>query len=325
MKASSPIPEKTKQVRVGPAGWSYPDWEGIVYPAHKPKAFHEAEYLSQFFDTIEINTSFYQPLRAPLAKQWLEQVAANPKFLFTAKLWQKFTHETDATAEDEAAVRAGFDALREGGRLGAVLLQFPFSFHNTAENVAYLKKLLTKFKDYPLVVEVRHATWSSQSRPGSSGAGKSSAGKAFDELLRERRVGFCNIDQPVIGKSLGPSERATSAIGYVRLHGRRYDTWFTDDPKVPGYERYNYLYSAEELEPWAGRVKRVASHAETTFVVTNNHYQGKSIVNALELLRLLRGEKVKVPETLRHHYPRLEAIASEPAMEPTLFPLEPKS
>lgn len=325
MKASSPIPEKTKQVRVGPAGWSYPDWEGIVYPAHKPKAFHEAEYLSQFFDTIEINTSFYQPLRVPLAKQWLEQVAANPKFLFTAKLWQKFTHETDATAEDEAAVRAGFDALREGGRLGAVLLQFPFSFHNTAENIAYLKKLLTRFKDYPLVVEVRHATWSSQSRPGSSGAEKSSAGKAFDELLRERRVGFCNIDQPVIGKSLGPSERATSAIGYVRLHGRRYDTWFTDDPKVPGYERYNYLYSAEELEPWAGRVKRVASHAETTFVVTNNHYQGKSIVNALELLRLLRGEKVKVPETLRHHYPRLEAIASEPAMEPTLFPLEPKS
>ncbi|HYL60990.1 MAG TPA: DUF72 domain-containing protein [Candidatus Methylomirabilis sp.] len=314
MNTSLSRTDKAKQVRVGPAGWSYPDWEGIVYPAHKPKPFHEAEYLSQFFDTIEINTSFYQPLRAPLAKQWLEQVAANPKFLFTAKLWQKFTHETDATAEDEAAVRAGFDALRDGGRLGAILLQFPFSFHNTAENFGYLKKLLGRFKDYPLVVEVRHATWS----------GGPEAGKALDELLRERRVGFCNIDQPVIGKSLKPSERATSAIGYVRLHGRRYDTWFSDDPKVPGYERYNYLYSAEELEPWAGRVRKVASHAETTFVITNNHYQGKSIVNALELLRLLRGEKVKVPETLRHHYPRVEAIASEPAMEPTLFPLEPK-
>ncbi|HKW89283.1 MAG TPA: DUF72 domain-containing protein [Candidatus Acidoferrales bacterium] len=297
------------QVRVGPAGWSYPDWEGIVYPTHKPKPFHEAEYLAQFFDTIEINTSFYQPLRPPLAKKWLEQVAANPRFLFTAKLWQKFTHETDATAEDEAAVRAGFDALRDGGRLGAVLLQFPFSFHNTAENLAYLKKLLGRFKDYPLVVEVRHASW---------------AGKAVDELLRERRVGFCNIDQPVIGKSLGPSERATSAVGYARLHGRRYDTWFTDDPKVPGFERYNYLYTAEELEPWAERVRRVASHAESTFVITNNHYEGKSVVNALQLLWLLGGKKVKVPETLRHRYPRIESIASEPAMEPTLFPLEPK-
>ncbi|HEV2488593.1 MAG TPA: DUF72 domain-containing protein [Candidatus Acidoferrales bacterium] len=319
MNPSTSIFKRTKEVRVGPAGWSYPDWEGIVYPAHKPKPFHEAEYLSRFFDTIEINTSFYQPLRAPLANQWLEQVAANPKFLFTAKLWQKFTHETNATVEDEAAVRAGFDALREGGRLGAILLQFPFSFHNTAENLAYLKQLLKKFQDYPLVVEVRHASWS-----GEAGSGKSGAGKALDELLRERRVGFCNIDQPIIGKSLAPSERATSDVGYVRLHGRRYDTWFTDDPKVPVYERYNYLYSEAELQPWAGRVKKVASHAETTFVVTNNHYQGKSIVNALELLRLLRGEKVRVPETLRHHYPRLEAIASEPAAEPTLFPLEPR-
>jgi uncharacterized protein YecE (DUF72 family) len=318
----SPVGKKSgsvKQVRVGPAGWSYPDWEGIVYPAHKPKTFHEAAYLAQFFDTIEINTSFYQPLRVPLAKQWLEQVAANPKFLFTAKLWRKFTHEKDASAEDEAAVRAGFDALREGGRLGAVLLQFPFSFHNTPENLVYLKQLLKKFQDYPLVVEVRHVSWS-----GEPGSGKSGAGRALDALLRESHVGFCNIDQPIIGKSLGPSERATSTVGYVRLHGRRYDTWFTDDPQVPGFERYNYLYSMEELEPWAERVRKVASHAETTFVVTNNHYQGKSVVNALELLRLLHGEKVKVPETLRHHYPRLEAIASEPAMEPTLFPLEPK-
>jgi uncharacterized protein YecE (DUF72 family) len=319
-----------RQVRVGPAGWSYPDWEGIVYPAHKPRTFHDAAYLAQFFDTIEINASFYQPLRATLAKQWLAQVEANPKFLFTAKLWQKFTHEKDATAGDEAAVREGFDALREGGRLGAVLLQFPFSFHNTPENLAYLKQLLEKFQDYPLVVEVRHASWSGKSesgRPesGKPGGGKAAPDKAFEELLRERRVGFCNIDQPIIGKSLGPSERATSAVGYVRLHGRRYDTWFTDDPKVPGFERYNYLYSVEELEPWAGRVRKVASHAEMTFVITNNHYQGKSVVNALELLRLLRGEKVKVPETLRQHYPRLEAIASEPATERLLFPLEPKA
>jgi uncharacterized protein YecE (DUF72 family) len=111
--------------------------------------------------------------------------------------------------------------------LGAVLLQFPFSFHRTAENATYLEKLLKRFADYPLVVEVRHATWN--------------VPEVF-RLLRERAVGFCNIDQPLIGRSLEPSAETTAPVGYVRLHGRRYDTWFTDDLEVPQHERYNYLY-----------------------------------------------------------------------------------
>jgi uncharacterized protein YecE (DUF72 family) len=297
------------RILVGPAGWSYSDWNGIVYPSHRPRDFHEANYLADFFDTIEINTSFYQPLKPLLAGQWVERVAANPRFSFTAKLWQKFTHEGGTTAEDENAVRAGFDVLRDGGRLGAVLLQFPFSFHNTPENLARLKQILDAFHDYPLVVEVRHSTWSR---------------KEFYELLHKRGVGFCNIDQPVIGRSVKPSEQATSAVGYVRLHGRRYDTWFSDDPAMPAEERYNYLYSEKELEPWAERIRHVAEHTGTTFVVTNNHYQGKAIVNALQLVHMLTGKKVKVPEPLRHHYPLLEAIASEPSAEPTLFPLPPR-
>jgi uncharacterized protein YecE (DUF72 family) len=119
-------------IRIGPAGWSYSDWAGYVYPTPRPKGFHEATYLAQFFDTIEINTSFYQPLNPEHAKQWLERVSANPRFVFTAKLWQKFTHDPSATAEDERAVRAGFDVLHKAGKLGAVLLQFPFAFHRDA-------------------------------------------------------------------------------------------------------------------------------------------------------------------------------------------------
>jgi uncharacterized protein YecE (DUF72 family) len=304
-------PENARPARilVGPAGWSYSDWNGIVYPSHRARDFHEAHYLAEFFDTIEINTSFYQPLKPSLAAQWVERVASNPRFLFTAKLWQKFTHEGGTNIEDERAVRAGFDPLREGGRLGAVLLQFPFSFHNTPENLARLKQILDAFREYPLVVEVRHSTWGE---------------KEFYELLHERGVGFCNIDQPVIGRSLTPSERATSVVGYVRLHGRRYDTWFSDDPAMPAEERYNYLYSEKELEPWAERIRHVAEHTQTTFVVTNNHYQGKAIVNALQLVHMLKGEKVKVPEPLRHQYPSLDAIASQPSAEPTLFPMPPR-
>ena len=296
-------------ILVGPAGWSYADWNGLVYPAPRPRGFHQAAYLAEFFDTIEINTSFYHPLQASHAAQWIGLVAANPRFLFTAKLWQKFTHEGDATGEDVKTVRAGFDILHSAGKLGAVLLQFPFSFHYEPENLARLKQILDSFRDYPLVVEVRHSSWTR---------------KNFYELLQERGVGFCNIDQPIIGRSIKPSEEATSPVGYIRLHGRRYDTWFSDDPAAPASERYNYLYSEQELEPWAERAQRVAKNTRTTFVITNNHFQGKGVVNALQLMHLLSGNKVKVPETLRHHYPQLELIASEPANEPTLFPLNPK-
>jgi uncharacterized protein YecE (DUF72 family) len=282
-----------------------------VYPSRRSKGFHEASYLAEFFDTIEINTSFYQPLRPDHAKQWIDRVAANPRFVFSAKLWQRFTHDTfstapSATADDERAVRAGFDPLRSAGKLGAVLLQFPFSFHRTAETASYLAGILKRFADYPLVVEVRHASWNTL---------------ATFALLREHNAGFCNLDQPIIGRSIGPSEAATSPVGYIRLHGRRYDTWFTDDATVPTHERYNYLYSPEELAPWASRIRKVAEKARDVFVVTNNHYQGKSVVNALQLISILKRSKVKVPEPLRQHYPELEEIAANPPESPTLFPL----
>ena len=297
------------RVLVGPAGWSYSDWNGIVYPSRRPRGFHEATYLAEFFDTIEINTSFYNPLRPELAAQWVERVSGNPHFLFTAKLWQRFTHEEGATSADEQLVRMGFDVLRSVDRLGAVLLQFPFSFHNTPENLIRLKGIIGTFSDYPLVVEVRHSSW---------------AQPEFYDFLHERHVGICNIDQPLIGRSIKPGERTTSALGYVRLHGRRDDTWFSDDPEMPSHERYNYLYSEEELAPWARRIEHVAAHTKTTFVVTNNHFEGKGVVNALQLIHMLTHSKVHVPETLRHRYPELEAIADAPASEPTLFPLPPK-
>jgi uncharacterized protein YecE (DUF72 family) len=305
-KCASPDERSPALVRVGPAGWSYPDWSGYVYPTHRSKGFHEATYLAGFFDTIEINTSFYQPLRPDHAASWVDRVAANPRFLFTAKLWQRFTHDPSASAEDERAVRAGFDVLRDAEKLGAVLLQFPFSFHRTPETVSYLTSVLKRFADYPLVVELRHSSWQT---------------KETLALLSEHRAGFCNIDQPVIGHSLKPSAESTSQIGYVRLHGRRYDTWFSDDPTTPSHERYNYLYSLEELDPWVARIHTIQKHTRNIFVVTNNHFQGKAVVNALQLIGILTGNKVKVPEPLRQHYPALERIASQMPAEPTLFPL----
>jgi uncharacterized protein YecE (DUF72 family) len=307
-------PGTRTEIRVGPAGWSYTDWAGYVYPSRRAKGFHEATYLAQFFDTIEINTSFYGPMRADHAKLWVERVAANPRFLFTAKLWQKFTHDPVTTRDDERVVREGFDVLRGAGKLGAVLAQFPFSFYRNAENIVGLTVLLQRFADYPLAVELRHASWNSA--------------ETF-ALLREHKAAFCNIDQPIIGRSIEPRDFSPGApsesgvpLGYVRLHGRRYDTWFNDDPKIPSFERYNYLYSMEELTPWAGRIRSESKQAPKVFAVTNNHYLGKGVVNALQLLSMLKGAKVNVPDPLRVKYPELEKIAGLPPERPTLFPMD---
>jgi uncharacterized protein YecE (DUF72 family) len=288
----------SKEIRVGPAGWSYADWDGIVYPRPRPHGFHETEYLARFFDTIEINTSFYQPLRAAMTKSWVTRVEGKADFKFTAKLWRRFTHERDATHQDEKTFKAGLAPLAEAGRLGALLLQFPWSFKNTRESREYLGALVVQFMEYPLVVEVRHASWNQPE---------------IFQLLANLGVGFCNIDQPLIGRSIGPSERATAAVGYVRLHGRNYEQWFSSEDRPE--ERYNYLYSLAELEPWAQRIKQVARQAEVTYVIANNHFEGKAIVNALQLTKLISDHPVPVPEDLAKRYPELQQIAA-PNSEP---------
>jgi uncharacterized protein YecE (DUF72 family) len=288
------------EIRVGPAGWSYDDWAGIVYPPRKPRGFHEASYLAQFFETIEINTTFYHPPEARMTESWVRRVSESSNFKFTAKLWQRFTHDRNANREDEKLFKEGIRPLVEAGRLGALLLQFPWSFKNTRQNREYLSGLLMMFMEFPLVIEVRHSSWN---RPD------------VFEWLAGSGVGFCNIDQPVIGRSLAPTARATAPVGYVRLHGRNYEQWFSSTET--GAERYNYFYSMEELEPWAERIRRIADSAEVTFVITNNHFRGQAIANALQLVSLLRGGPVRVPETMLAHYPQLQEIASsEPLPSP---------
>lgn len=279
-------------IRIGPAGWAYLDWAGIAYPRIRPRGFHETEFLARFFDVIEVNTSFYQPIRAEMARSWLAQVRAHPHFQFTAKLWRRFTHDRDAGRDEERAVKQGLNALAEAGKLGALLVQFPWSYKWNKENREYLGSLVMQFLEYPLVMEVRHSSWNCP--------------EAFD-LLGELGVGFCNIDQPIIGRSLAPTAETVGPVGYVRLHGRNYNQWFEHSEP---HERYNYLYSMDELEPWAKRAERVAERAQSTFVITNNHFEAKGVANALEIKALISGQPVEVPETMIKRYPELKSIAA---------------
>ena len=293
-------------IKIGVAGWSYKDWANVVYPASL-KAAHRLGYLAEFFNLVEINSSFYGPIRPEVAREWCRIVAGrNPRFIFTAKLYRAFTHSPVSVVEstsantirpqsgDERGVKAGLDAIASEGLLGAVLAQFPISFKYTDENQAYLDRLVSRFCEYPLVLEVRHESWN---RP------------EILSWLAALGVGLCNIDQPLLGRAIRPAARATSAIGYIRLHGRNYKQWFGE---TNVRDRYDYLYSENELMQWKERVTEVSEQTATTYVVANNHNLGKAAVNALELMNLLDRKKVAVPPPLLTAYPaQLGAIAKE--------------
>jgi uncharacterized protein YecE (DUF72 family) len=194
-----------------PDGLTKTGTESSTLPGPGSK-FDPLEYLATYFDTIEINSSFYRPPAASSSRAWTRRVTHNRNFRFTAKLYQRFTHDRgQATAEDEKTFREGIDPLVEAGKFGALLLQFPWSFKNTEEERDYLSALLDRFRDYPLVVELRHASWNEP---------------AIYQSFERRGVGFCNIDQPLFARSIKPSARTTSRVGYVRLHGRNYENWF---------------------------------------------------------------------------------------------------
>lgn len=282
-------------IRIGPAGWSYRDWAGTVYPAPRPRGFDPLAYLARYFDTVEINSTFYRPAARGAADEWMRRVADRADFRFTAKLWGRFTHERETafSVAEVDAVHQAMGALLDGGRLGALLLQFPWSFKRTGESRRWLDDVTRAFRRYPLVLEVRHESWNVH---------------AFYGELAERGIGFVNIDQPQFGRSIKPSATATAGVGYVRLHGRNYDDWFREGVGVEA--RYDYLYSADELDPWVERAKDVAASVIETFIITNNHFQGQAIVNAVMLQSMIAGEPVEAPPAIVAAYSaQLDAFA----------------
>ena len=254
-------------IRIGPAGWSYKDWEGPVYPPGFPKGSQLALLANQM-NTVEINTSFYRVPSPALVEGWLQKVEGNPDFRFTLKAWQGWTHEGRAGGEEAGLFRIGLDRIAAAGRLGLVLFQFPWSFKDSPAARERLRALAGLFPGHPHGVEVRHASFDTPE---------------FFAFLEERGLAFANIDQPVIGASLAPTERFTAPPAYVRFHGRNYAKWFA---RGEAWERYDYLYSTQELEPWAARIRTLAQEGDV-YVILNNHYRGQALRNARDLMAML--------------------------------------
>ena len=283
-----------RNIYVGTAGWNYKDWEGIVYPSQKEKNFDHLAYLATLINVIEINSSFYRPPAVQATLKWIDRVKHNAKFTFTYKLWQAYTHERESFPDSpkEKMVKQGLDVLKKNNRLGAVLVQFPWSFKNTPENHKWLEKVIGLFREYNPVIEVRHNSWN---KPD------------FFSFLNDSGAAYANIDQPVIGDSIGLTSFGSEKFSYLRLHGRNFKNWFAKDANVAS--RYDYLYNDEELRDITETISGMIENSPKTYIIFNNHYRGQAIVNALQSIFLLDGNKVEAPKSLVEYYPFLENIS----------------
>jgi uncharacterized protein YecE (DUF72 family) len=290
----------------GPSGWSYPHWNGIVYPKLKPRGFHPLEDISRYFDTVEINTTFYQCIRPEIARLWIRKVSHNPKFMFTAKLGRQFTHDRIMHSADVSQFKEGLWPMLRARKLGCLLMQFPWIFRYTQENREHLIALRRAFHEFPLVAEMRHSSWMHEEALGT---------------LIDYRVGFANIDQAPYTKAMPPASHLTSAVGYVRLHGRNPQDWQREFGRtIKPAAAHDYLYPREELLEWKPRIEHLQQHAAATFVFANNDVGGKSVVNALELAMMLGDQRRLAPaELLRRFGSELPEFHSDRPIQDALF------
>jgi uncharacterized protein YecE (DUF72 family) len=286
------------KIYIGTSGWSYPrgegTWKGYFYPAGK---INELEYYSQFFNTVEINSSFYRPPDPGYVYNWAKRVP--PDFRFAVKLWQKFTHpEMYREATGEAAVispqdieifNRSLEPLVKYGKLGALLAQFPPSFKNDAYGRQILGAVAQTFGQYPLAVELRHRSWSDDA--------------GTEKLLRELNIAWVQIDEPRFSTSIAPEVPLTADMAYLRFHGRNARDWWKGDSET----RYRYLYSPEEIAELAERVKKAGEKARMLFAFFNNHWKAYAPRNANDMKKALQMSFQDIPVPLE----TLEAAGDE--------------
>ena len=267
------------KIYVGTSGWSYPNgegtWNGYFYP---PGTKNELEYYSRFFNTVEVNSSFYRPPNPVFVSNWVKKTP--PGFLFAVKLWQKFTHPNmyRAAAGEEAAIsyddvdlfRRCLEPLVQAERMGALLAQFPPSFRNDRYGKQVLESIARHFGEYHLAVELRHKSWSDD--------------RATADLLKQHNTAWVQIDEPKFPSSIAAATPLTSDTAYFRFHGRNAEMWWKGDVET----RYQYLYSPQEIRELAEKVKAASEKTALTFVYFNNHWKAYAPRNAGDMLRALQ-------------------------------------
>ena len=259
-------PSSKKKIRIGTSGYSFKDWVGPFYPEGTASR-QMLPYYAARFPAVEVNVTYY---RLPEARTFRQMETKTPGgFEFFVKLQKELTHGRKRDPADVEAFADSVGPLVEAGKYRGALAQFPFSFRNTAENRQYLEWLSGRYPWRPLVMEFRHDSWNREETYG---------------LLENEGLDFCCVDEPPLEGLFPPQVRLTGETGYIRFHGRNEKTWWEGS----GSQRYNYLYSQEELAEWVGKVRELAAQAKVTYVFFNNCHAGRAIQNARMMGDLLK-------------------------------------
>ncbi len=288
-------------LHTGPAGWTRPDWIGTVYPQPASRGWHPLDLLPRYLNLAEIDSTFEEPLRPEIARLYAKKALRTPDFLFTSLLGRKFTYDRALEPSDVAAWKKGIAPLADAGRLGAVVMQFPWSFRFNEENRQFLIQLRRTFHEFPLAAELRHESWLME--------------EAITTLVNYR-VSFVNLDQPQFFRGMPPAAALTSGVAVVRLHGRSALEAFREFTGTPAR---NYLYNLDELFEWRPRIERLARNASRVLVITANGAAGRSFVNALQVREILGDTQLQAPPRLIENFPaELAAFRAQRPLQPLL-------
>jgi uncharacterized protein YecE (DUF72 family) len=255
------------KIFLGTSGYSYSDWNGIFYPAGLDRK-DQLEFYSSYFNTVEINFTYYTIPNRRIFDNMASRVPDD--FIFSVKGHKSMTHTRDCSRDDWRSYLDALSPLLDSKKLGPVLMQFPWAFKFSEGNLKYLEMIKGYSAGIDICVEFRNSSWMRK--------------EVFD-FIKGLDIIFCNVDEPRLKTLLPPTDINTASSGYIRFHGRNSANWWK-----PGqaYQRYDYMYSQEELAEWMPRIKKLSSNTKSTFIYFNNHYKAKAVKSARMLQNLFK-------------------------------------
>lgn len=273
---------------IGTSGWSYDEWVGPVYPpVLRNKQEEWLTTYGQRFPTVEVNSTFYRLPSERTVQGWIEKAEAmGAPFEFSVKVPQDVTHEAMVKG-DSAKVNgllgtfksAVVEPLVGANLFGVALFQLSPHFRYGRVEMEMLGQAIAAAApgNVPVAVEFRHQSWL------EGNALRSDA----EAILKAHDTAYCALDGP----SFPPIFVATARHAYIRFHGRRGDVWFdgrreNEASREPS-ERYDYLYSIDELTPWAMLLREKVSRFDKIRLYFNNHVGGKAAMNGGQMMEML--------------------------------------
>jgi uncharacterized protein YecE (DUF72 family) len=283
-------------VRIGVC--SFAD-EGLLkhwYPRGVSTPAARLGYYGERFDTVEVDSPFYHLPDPAVTGRWAQRTP--PEFVFHVKAHASMTHHQEAEQQQAfAEFRASLEPLELSGKLKGVLLQYHPSFKKSDEAKEELTHVHGLLDPLVPLVEFRHRSWLIPAERDDTFA-----------FLRGEELAVVSVDAPPTRASnvLPSFAEATHSVAYVRFHGRNVKTWNIKGEKSS--DRFNWMYSPEELAEWVERLGRLSGEADEVYAMFNNNRDDFAPRSAAILRGLL--EEAGIPAT---------GGVEPPAREPTLF------